>query len=74
MAPVRLRIPAADSPDRVMDSRARSPNQGLDLTQSRMEQQRMASTPQIPKLASRGRWASMEENWKSVLREDEVEG
>lgn len=74
MAPVRLSIPAAVRPDSVMDRRANSPNQGLDLTQSLIEQQRMASTPQTPKLANKGRCASTEENWKSVLRDEEVEG
>lgn len=73
VAPVRFRIPAAVRPDSVTDSRANSPNQGLDLTQSLIEQQRIARTPHIPRLAKRGRCASTEENWKSVLREDDVD-
>lgn len=73
VAPVRFNIPAAVRPDSVTDSRANNPNQGLDLTQSLIEQQRMASTPHTPTLANRGRRASTEENWKSVLNEDDVD-
>lgn len=74
MAPLRFRIPAAVSPDNVMDRRARSPDQGLDRTQSLMEQQSVANTPHTTKLASRGNRDNTEENWKSVLSEDEVVG